>query len=100
MLRKLRKRRKATARHILVQDAKSCEVIKQRIEEGEEFETMASAYSNCPSGSKGGDLGTFCEHKMVKPFNEVVFSGELNELHGPVKTKFGYHLIEVSWRSK
>jgi peptidyl-prolyl cis-trans isomerase C len=36
---------------------------------------------------------------MVKEFDEVVFSGELNTVLGPVKTQFGYHLLEVTERS-
>jgi len=37
---------------------------------------------------------------MVKEFNDVVFSAELHKVHGPVKTQFGYHLIEITNRSK
>jgi peptidyl-prolyl cis-trans isomerase C len=36
---------------------------------------------------------------MVKEFDEVVFSGVVNSLQGPVKTQFGYHLLEVTSRS-
>jgi peptidyl-prolyl cis-trans isomerase C len=35
---------------------------------------------------------------MVKEFDEVVFSGDLNTVHGPVKTQFGYHLLEITSR--
>jgi len=37
---------------------------------------------------------------MVKAFNDVVFKDELHKVHGPVKTQFGYHLIEITGRSK
>ena len=49
-------------------------------------------------GGNGGDLGTFAPGQMVKEFNDVVFTGELNKVHGPVQTQFGYHLIEITSR--
>jgi peptidyl-prolyl cis-trans isomerase C len=36
---------------------------------------------------------------MVREFDEVVFSGELGSVHGPVQTQFGYHLIEITHRT-
>ncbi|HID37158.1 MAG TPA: peptidylprolyl isomerase [Ghiorsea sp.] len=94
-----KKRRTAAARHILVADEAECQKLKQDIEAGADFVDIAKEHSTCPSAAKGGDLGTFRERAMVKEFNDVVFSAELNQVHGPVKTKFGYHLIEISKRS-
>ena len=51
-----------------------------------------------PRENKGGDLGSFGPGQMVKEFDEVVFSGDLNTVHGPVKTQFGYHLLEITSR--
>jgi peptidyl-prolyl cis-trans isomerase C len=51
--------------------------------------------SRCPSRHRGGDLGAFRQGEMVAEFYAAVFSGELNKLVGPVKTEFGYYLIEV-----
>lgn len=89
---------KATARHILVNTEEECESLKQKIEGGADFEEVAKEHSTCPSGRKGGDLGEFGPGQMVKEFDEVVFSGELNTVHGPVKTQFGYHLLEITSR--
>jgi peptidyl-prolyl cis-trans isomerase C len=89
---------KATARHILVNSEDECESLKQKIEGGVDFEEVAKEHSTCPSGRKGGDLGEFGPGQMVKEFDEVVFSGELNTVHGPVKTQFGYHLLEITSR--
>ena len=50
---------KATARHILVDSEELCEDLKRRIEGGTDFGQLASEYSECPSGSSGGDLGEF-----------------------------------------
>ena len=89
---------KATARHILVKTEEECESLKQKIESGTEFEEVAKEHSTCPSGRSGGDLGEFGPGQMVKEFDEVVFSGDLNTVHGPVKTQFGYHLLEITSR--
>lgn len=89
---------KATARHILVDNEEQCESLKKQIEEGADFAEVAKDNSSCPSGRNGGDLGEFGPGQMVKEFDEVVFSAELNTVQGPVKTQFGYHLLEVTSR--
>ena len=88
----------ATARHILVDREALCEELKAKIIGGEDFAGVAREHSTCPSGKKGGDLGSFGPGQMVGEFDSVVFSAELNEVQGPVKTQFGYHLIEVTSR--
>ncbi|WP_110686934.1 peptidylprolyl isomerase [Salinicola aestuarinus] len=88
----------ASARHILVDSEQQCLELKQQIENGSDFAEVARQHSNCPSGRQGGDLGTFGRGQMVKEFDEVVFNGELNQVQGPVKTQFGYHLLEVTSR--
>ena len=88
----------ATARHILVESEDECNQIKTQFDEGSSFEEMAKAHSKCPSGQRGGDLGSFSPGQMVKEFDEVVFSGEVGVLHGPVQTQFGYHLLEMTNR--
>ena len=90
---------KARARHILVKDEKSCLDLKTKIEGGADFAAMAREHSNCPSGKGGGDLGQFTPGQMVKEFDSVVFSAEVGKVHGPVKTQFGYHLIEITERT-
>ena len=89
---------KASARHILVDTEEQCESLKQEIEGGADFAEIAREHSTCPSGRKGGDLGEFGPGQMVQEFDEVVFNGELNTVHGPVKTQFGYHLLEITSR--
>lgn len=90
----------ATARHILVTDLQQCEELKIQIESGDDFAVIAEQFSTCSSGSKGGDLGEFSPGMMVKEFDEIVFSNDLGQVHGPVKTQFGYHLIEITQRSE
>ncbi|MDG2421086.1 MAG: peptidylprolyl isomerase [Gammaproteobacteria bacterium] len=89
----------AIARHILVDSEEECLNLKERINSGEDFADIAKAHSSCPSKAQGGDLGQFRPGMMVKEFDEVVFSAEVNTLQGPVKTQFGYHLVEVTSRN-
>jgi peptidyl-prolyl cis-trans isomerase C len=89
----------ATARHILVETQQQCEDLKQQIESGADFAQIAEEYSKCPSGQQGGDLGEFSQGQMVKEFDEVVFSGDLGKIHGPIETQFGFHLLEITSRS-
>lgn len=89
----------ASARHILVDTEEQCNALKQEIENGADFAEVAKQHSSCPSGRKGGDLGEFGPGMMVKEFDEVVFSAEINTVQGPVKTQFGYHLLEVTSRT-
>jgi len=91
--------RKASARHILVATEEACSELKGRIEEGGDFAALAREHSKCPSGRQGGELGEFSPGQMVKEFDDVVFSAEVGKTHGPVKTQFGFHLIEITSRS-
>ncbi|QOY52333.1 peptidylprolyl isomerase [Candidatus Sulfurimonas baltica] len=90
---------KATARHILVDSEEQCNALKSEIENGASFADVAQANSQCPSRSSGGDLGEFGPGMMVPEFDKVVFSAEVGVVQGPVKTQFGYHLLEVTSRS-
>jgi peptidyl-prolyl cis-trans isomerase C len=90
---------KAKARHILVDSNEKCEELKSEILGGSDFAEVAREHSSCPSSAQGGNLGEFGPGQMVKEFDEVVFSAELNTVQGPVQTQFGYHLLEVTERS-
>ena len=86
---------KARARHILVKDETSCLDLKTQIDTGADFQALAKQHSTCPSGKNGGDLGEFSPGQMVREFDDVVFNKEIGKTHGPVKTQFGFHLIEI-----
>jgi len=90
---------RARARHILVETQEECEKLKQQIEAGADFAEMARQHSRCPSGQQGGELGEFGRGQMVPEFDEVVFTAEVGKVHGPIKTQFGYHLVEITSRS-
>lgn len=89
----------ATARHILVSSEDKCNELKQEIENGADFAELAKQHSSCPSGKSGGDLGDFGPGMMVKEFDDVCFNEAVGVVHGPVKTQFGYHLVEVTHRT-
>ncbi|SHI14345.1 peptidylprolyl isomerase PpiC [Ferrimonas marina] len=91
--------RTVAALHILVKhEAKAQELLKQ-LDKGANFQTLAKKHSTCPSGKKGGSLGEFRKGDMVGPFDKAVFTGPILKPIGPVKTKFGYHLIKVLYRT-
>jgi peptidyl-prolyl cis-trans isomerase C len=89
---------KATARHILVNTREECEGLLRELQDGANFAELAEKFSECPSGKRGGDLGEFSPGQMVKEFDDVVFSAEIGQVHGPVETQFGFHLIEITSR--
>lgn len=80
--------------HILVKTETEAKNVKARLDKGEKFAAIAQQVSLCPSGKKGGDLGTFTRGKMVKEFEKAAFELEKGQISGPVKTKFGYHIIK------
>ena len=90
---------KASARHILVKTKEEAEALKKKIADGSDFGTLAKKHSTCSSAKRGGDLGEFSPGKMVKVFDDVVFKKPVLIVHGPVKSKFGYHLIQTIYRT-
>jgi peptidylprolyl isomerase/peptidyl-prolyl cis-trans isomerase D len=74
--------------------------IRDSIESGAaSFAAMARQYSEDQSASEGGDLGWFGEGRMVPAFEDAAFSADPGSLVGPIKSKFGYHLIRVHQRT-
>lgn len=72
-----------------------------KIQKGEDFATLAKQYSKDPgSAEKGGDLGWFGKGRMVKPFEDACYKAQVNQVVGPVKTQFGYHIIKLTGKSK
>ena len=89
----------ACARHILVKTKEEAEKIKKQLANGADFSCLAKKYSQCNSAKRGGDLGEFSPGKMLKAFDNIVFKKPVLKVHGPVKTKFGFHLIETIYRN-
>ncbi|HCH33268.1 MAG TPA: peptidylprolyl isomerase [Oceanospirillaceae bacterium] len=88
----------AHALHILVKHKEIAEDIIKQLGKGAKFQTLAKKYSSCPSGKKGGDLGEFRQGQMVPKFDKVVFTSAVQVPH-LVKTKFGWHVIKVLYRT-
>lgn len=89
----------ATARHILVKSESQCEDIIKEINGGAEFADLAKQHSTCPSGNDGGSLGTFGRGQMVPEFDTACFDGNVGDVQGPIKTQFGYHIVQVTERT-
>jgi peptidyl-prolyl cis-trans isomerase C len=103
---------KVTASHILLKadptgstkDQKAAwdklEELKKKITAGEmTFDEAATANSACPSKAQGGDLGEFGFTQMVPPFAVAAFDAKVDELVGPVRSQFGFHLIKTTQRT-
>ena len=92
------------ARHILLKlEGKKEEEVKtladdlvRQLKGGADFAALAKQYSEDPgSKERGGDLGLFGRGRMVPEFENAAFSQQPNEIGDPVKTEFGYHIIQV-----
>jgi peptidyl-prolyl cis-trans isomerase D len=84
------------ARHILVATEEEANNAYAKLAAGEDFGTLAKQIStDTGSGSNGGDLGWFARGTMVKEFEDAAFSQVVGEIGKPVKTNFGYHIIQV-----
>ena len=89
----------AKARHILVSDLKTADKVEADLKNGADFATEAEKYSNDPgSKSKGGELGWFRMGQMVPSFEKWAFNGPIGKISPPVKSPFGYHIIQVEAR--
>jgi len=91
--------RSAMAKHILVKTKQEAEALKQRLAKGENFAKLARKYSLCPSRKREGDLGEIYPGQLVRSVEQVIFNKPLLKLHGPIKSKFGFHLIVVYFRN-
>lgn len=91
----------ACASHILVKTEQAAKKLAADLEKGTNFAQLARRHSTCPSAKKGGDLGEFLKGAMVGPFDQAVFKAgsEDKKFLGPIKTRFGYHLIQVLYKT-
>jgi foldase protein PrsA len=89
-----------TARHILVPNLAEANKIEADLKAGQSFATLAQKYSTDPgSKDKGGELGAFRKGQMVPAFDKYAFSAPLNQISPPIKSPFGYHIIQVESRT-
>jgi len=84
--------------HILVKEEKEAKDVLKRLQKGERFADVAAQVSLCDSKLKGGDLEWKPKGTHVKEIDDVTYSMEIGQLAGPVKTKFGYHVLYLQDR--
>ncbi|WP_066295067.1 peptidylprolyl isomerase [Bacillus sp. FJAT-29937] len=85
------------ARHILVEDEKTANEVKKKLDEGAKFEDLAKEYSTDPgSAANGGDLGWFGPGRMVPEFENAAYALKVDEISAPVQTQHGFHIIQVT----
>jgi foldase protein PrsA len=90
-------KKEINARHILLDDEKTANEVIAKLKDGGDFTELAKEYSTEPVAKEtGGDLGWFGPGKMVQEFEDAAFDLPEKELSEPVKTSFGYHIIEVT----
>ena len=88
-----------TARHILVPNLALAQKVEADLKAGKSFADEAKQYSTDPgSKDKGGDLGTFKRGQMVPAFDKVAFTLPIGQISAPVKSPFGFHIIQVQAR--
>jgi foldase protein PrsA len=89
-----------TARHILVPNLKLANEVEADLKAGQNFGDLAKKYSTDPgSKDKGGELGSFRRGTMVPAFDKYAFSAPIGQISPPIKSPFGYHIIEVESRT-
>ncbi|SFA80008.1 MULTISPECIES: peptidylprolyl isomerase [unclassified Bacillus (in: firmicutes)] len=85
------------ARHILVADEATAKDIKAKLDGGAKFEDLAKEKStDTTSAQQGGDLGWFGAGKMLPEFEAAAYALKVNEISAPVKTEYGFHIIQVT----
>jgi foldase protein PrsA len=89
-----------SARHILVPSLALANQIEADLKSGQQFADLAKKYSTDPgSKDKGGDLGQFRRGQMVPAFDKYAFSAPIGAISPPIKSPFGYHIIQVESRT-
>ena len=88
----------AIVRHILVKDKDLAEQLKKRIQSGADFAKIAKQYSTCNSAKRGGELKKKKKGQLVSVIDKLVLTAAERVLHGPIKSQFGFHLVEIKFR--
>jgi len=91
---KVKPEQEISARHILVDTEDEAKEVKAQLEGGSDFAKLAAEKSK-DKNAEGGSLGFFSRGQMLKPFEDAAFALDVGKLSEPVKTSFGWHIIEI-----
>lgn len=91
---KVKPEQEIKARHILVETEDEAKAVKAELDGGADFAKLAAEKSK-DKNAEGGDLGYFTRGQMLKPFEDAAFALDVGQISDPVKTSFGWHIIEV-----
>jgi peptidyl-prolyl cis-trans isomerase C len=80
-------------RHILVKTEKEAKDVLKKLKKGAKFSDVASKVSTCPTKAVGGDLDWLPRGRLVKELEDVAFTMKNGQVTGPIKTRFGYHVV-------
>lgn len=87
--------------HILVKDEKIAKDLKEKLNSGEDFATLAKQYSeDSSSKEKGGELSEFGPGEMDPKFEEAAYKLETGQISNPIKSSYGYHIIKLTERKE
>ena len=95
------------ARHVLIKISDAVTIdeaqrrikeLKERLDNGGDFAALAKQYSDDLSGAKGGDLGWLYQGDTVPEFERAMDALEINQISPPVRSQFGFHIIQVQER--
>ncbi|PEZ20592.1 peptidylprolyl isomerase [Bacillus thuringiensis] len=87
--------------HILVKDEKTANEIKEKLNNGADFTTLAKQYSEDPgSKEKGGELPEFGPGEMDPKFEEAAYKLEVGQVSNPIQSSFGYHIIKLTGKKE
>ncbi|WP_435165023.1 peptidylprolyl isomerase [Falsirhodobacter sp. 1013] len=85
-----------SAAHILVATEEEAKAVKQQLDDGADFATVAKEKSTDGAAQNGGDLGWFGQGMMIEPFQDAVAAMKVGEISAPVQTQFGWHVIKLN----
>jgi peptidyl-prolyl cis-trans isomerase C len=94
-IKQLPSEQEVRARHILVNTEEEAKAIEAELKKGADFAKLSKERSKDPTAAQGGDLGYFTKDQVPPEIADVAFKLDKGQISDPVKTQYGWHIIEV-----